>query len=463
MKHTSKKTTVRRGNPGEDPELQGPDDVKRHLFGGPDGAIGNRKKISILFADMKGSTALVDGLDPEDAADRLDPAVQRMIESVRTFDGTVHRIMGDGIMALFGAPIAQEDHALQACGAAIEMQRRVSDLNDSNIAIRVGIHTGEVVIRAIGNDLPMEFDASGPDVHLAARIEQIAEPGEIRISQAVQELVSDYLDAKLLGEIAVTGVQNPGPIYLLPTDQSIRSRWDARLRRGLSPFVGRLKEIARLEDKAEKTLAGRGACVSVSGPPGIGKSRLVHEFLSKPQRSVFKVLRATARREAQQTPFGLLSSLLRVFLEIPDHDPAEAIGQSLDCRLENLGLAKNETRTPLRVLLSLPPASTDWISLDPGEKRDCVCEAVHDVIEAAAVEMPLILVLEDLQWIDESSERAVLVLAELARYTSLLILATHRPDWEPDHHEFRRDRIELGPLSHDEAKVLFDQLIEGGP
>src|SRR5499426_1815677 len=246
---------------------------------------GERKQVTVLFADLKDSTELIRGLDPEAAQQLLDPAIHLMMDAVHRFEGTVNQVLGDGIMALFGAPIAHEDHALRACYAALAMQaamrastedvRRTQGLE---LRMRVGLHSGEVVVRAIGNDLHMDYSAVGETTVLAARMEQTATPGSIRLTPATLGLVEGLVRVAALGPIPIKGLVEPMAVFELTGVSTLRRRLQAAAARGLTRFVGRQHELDALRQARAQAQAGHGQVVALVGEAGVGKSRLVYEF-----------------------------------------------------------------------------------------------------------------------------------------------------------------------------------------
>jgi class 3 adenylate cyclase len=240
----------------------------------------------VLFADIKDSTELIKDLDPEAAQQLLDPALHHIMNAVHRFEGTVNQVLGDGIMALFGAPIAHEDYALRACYAALAMQAALRAYTDEvrrthglELRIRVGLHAGEVVVRTIRNDLHMDYSAVGETTHLAARMEQLATPGTIRITAATLHLVEGLIRVNALGPVPVKGLTEPVEVYEIVGASPVRWRFQAAVARGLTRFVGRETELAALQHALERTGAGHGQVVAVVGEAGVGKSRLMYEFV----------------------------------------------------------------------------------------------------------------------------------------------------------------------------------------
>src|SRR5262245_5498022 len=243
---------------------------------------GERKQVTVLFADLKGSMELLADRDPEEARKLLDPVLERMMEAVHRYEGTVNQVMGDGIMALFGAPVAHEDHAVRACYAALRMQAAVAQYAEGvfrahgiPLQIRVGLNSGEVVVRAIGSDLHMDYTAVGQTTHLAARMEQMATPGTILLAPATLRLAEGYVQVTGRGPVAVKGLPDPVEVYGLTGASPQRSRLHVAAARGLTRFVGRDSEVQQLAEALERAAAGHGQVVAEVGEAGVGKSRLV--------------------------------------------------------------------------------------------------------------------------------------------------------------------------------------------
>src|SRR5262249_15213167 len=278
---------------------------------------GERKQVTVLFADLKGSMELLADRDPEEARQLLDPVLERMMAAVHRYEGTVNQVMGDGIMALFGAPLAHEDYAVRACYAALAMQAAVKQYaaevqrrHGVPVQIRVGLNAGEVVVRAIGSDLHMDYTAVGQTTHLAARMEQMAMPGSILLTQAVLSLAEGYVQASPLGPMPVKGVAAPVDVFELVGASGVRRRLKAMAARGLTRFVGRDTELAALVQALERAKAGHGQVVAVVGEAGVGKSRLVYECLHSHHTQGWRGLGSTSAAYREATPHLPLLHLL---------------------------------------------------------------------------------------------------------------------------------------------------------
>ena len=278
---------------------------------------GERKQVTVLFADTKGSMELLADRDPEEARKLLDPVLEYMMEAVHRYEGTVSNLMGDGIMALFGAPLAHEDHAVRACYAALRMQESVKRYADGvrrtegvPIQIRVGLNSGEVVVGAIGNDLKMDYTAVGQTVHLASRMEQMATPGSVMITKDALQLAEGFVQVKSLGPITVKGMSEAVEVYEVTGVGATRSRLQAAAARGLTRFVGRDAETEQLRKALEQARADHGQVIGVVGEPGLGKSRLFFEFIHSHHTQGWLILESRSVSYRKATPYSASISLL---------------------------------------------------------------------------------------------------------------------------------------------------------
>jgi class 3 adenylate cyclase len=278
---------------------------------------GERKHVTVLFADLKGSMELLADRDPEEARQLLDPVLEHMMAAVHRYEGTVNQVMGDGIMALFGAPIAHEDHAVRACYAALAMQEfmqryaeEVQRTQGLAVQIRVGLNAGEVVVRAIGNDLHMDYSAIGQTTHLAARMEQLATPGSILLTASTLRLVEGLVRVNALGPIPIKGLTEPVEVFELVGVTAIRRRLQAAAARGLSQFVGRDQELVLLQQALQQAGAGQGQVAAVVGEAGVGKSRLVYEFVHSHHTAGWLVLESASVSYGKAAPYFPVLDLL---------------------------------------------------------------------------------------------------------------------------------------------------------
>ena len=260
---------------------------------------GERKQVTVLFADIRGSTSLLEGLDPEEAQKLIDPVLRVMMDAVHRYEGTVNQVLGDGIMALFGAPLAHEDHAVRACYAALAMQeemrryrRRLGQSEESGLQIGIGLNSGEVVVRSISNDLNVDYSALGHTTHMAARMQELAAGGTTLMTASTLRQTEGFVQVKSLGAVQVKGVSRPVEAFEVVTATTARTRVQAAAVRGLTPLVGRRREIEVFGKLMEEAGSGKGQILAIVGEPGLGKSRLVHELTRHQLRPGWLVLEA---------------------------------------------------------------------------------------------------------------------------------------------------------------------------
>src|SRR6266446_5077787 len=276
------------------------------------------QQVTVLFADLKGSMELLAERDPEEARPLLDPVLERMIEAVHRYEDTVNQVMGDGIMALFDAPITHEDHAVRACYAALRMQETVTSYGDEMqrshgvpVQIRVGLHSGAVVVRAIDSSLHMDYTAVGQTTHLAARLEQMAKPGSVLNTGETVRLAEGCVQVKALGPVAVKGLTDLVEVFELVGAASTRTRMQAFVARGLTRFVGRQTEIEALRQALERAGTSHGQVVAVIGEPGVGKTRLVYEFIRPHHTQDWLVLESSSVSYGKATAYLPVRDLLK--------------------------------------------------------------------------------------------------------------------------------------------------------
>ena len=288
---------------------------------------GERKQVTVLFADLKGSMELLADRDPEEARKILDPVLERMMGAVHHYEGTVNQVMGDGIMALSGAPLAHEDHAVRACYAALRMQETVRRYAEEarrahgvTVRIRVGLNSGDVVVRAIGSDLHMDYTAVGQTTHLAARMEQLADPGSILASASTLALAEGYVQVRSLGPVPVKGLPDPVEVYELTGAGQARTRLQAAALRGLTRFVGRDAEVEHLRRVLTQADAGRGQVVAIVGEAGVGKSRLTYEFTHSRRVQDWLIVEASSVSYGKATSYLPVIDLLKGYFKIGERD-----------------------------------------------------------------------------------------------------------------------------------------------
>ena len=432
---------------------------------------GERKQVTVLFADLKGSMELLADRDPEEARGVLDAVVERMMEAVHRYEGTVNQVMGDGIMALFGAPLAHEDHGVRACYAALRMQDSVKRYAEeiqrsygAPIQIRVGLNSGEVVVRTIGNDLSMDYTAVGQSTHLAARMEQAAMPGSILISGATLRLAEGYVRVRPLGKLHVKGVGESVEAYELTGAEAVRTRLQAAATRGLTRFIGRGGELERLQRAWQQAVAGQGQIVALVGEPGVGKSRLFYEFSRHGAREPRLMLESGSVSYGKATAYLPVIDLLKAYFKIHDRDDHRAIREKVTGKLLALDESLNSSVTAMLALLDTPFGDAEWEKLDPLQRRARTLEAVKRLLLRESQVQPLLLVFEDMHWVDSETQAILNALVEGLPLARMLLLVNYRPEYKDEwtsRPNYTQLRIE--PLGRERAGDLLDALLGPDP
>jgi class 3 adenylate cyclase/tetratricopeptide (TPR) repeat protein len=449
------------------PEAYTPKHLAEKILTSKSGLEGERKQVTVLFADMKGSMELLVDRDPEEARRLLDPVIEQMMESVHRYEGTVSNLMGDGIMALFGAPLAHEDHAVRACYAALRMQESVTRYAEGvrrtegvPIQIRVGLNSGEVVVGTIGNDLKMDYTAVGQTTHLAARMEQAATPGTVLISPDTLRLAEGYIDAKSLGPVVIKGLGEPVEVYEVTGAASSRSRFRAAATRGLTRFVGRDAEVEQLCKALEQAKKGQGQLVAVVGEPGVGKSRLFYEFTRSQRTREWLTVESSSASYGKATAYLPVIDLIKSYCQIEARDDGRKIREKLTGKLLALDRALEATLPAFLALLDVPVDDPHWQSLDPPQRRQRTLDAVKRLLLKESQAQPLLLVFEDLHWVDSETQALLDNLVESLPTARMLLLVNYRPEYQHGWGSktyYRQLRID--PLPSESAEELLVSLL----
>jgi class 3 adenylate cyclase/tetratricopeptide (TPR) repeat protein len=429
-----------------------------------------RKQVTVLFADLKGSMELLADRDPEEAQKLLDPILEYMMEAVHHHEGTVNQVMGDGIMALFGAPVAHEDHAVRGCYAALRMQESVGRYADemlrqhgAPLQIRVGLNSGEVVVRALGGDLHTNYAAVGQTVHLAARMEQMARPGSILAGADTVRLARPWVEAKALGPVKVKGLEAPVEVFEVIGVGTPRSRLQAAATEGLTQFVGREDELARLRAVLEQVREGARHVVALVGEAGVGKSRVLRQFARAPWLGDCLLLESESVAYGSPTAYKPGVEILRRYFRIEATDDARAAQEKVAGRVLTLDRSLEDAVTPLLAVVGALPEDSPFRTLAVAERRQRAVEAILRLMQRESEHRPLALIFEDLQWAHPQTRRALdVVVGALPART--LLLVSYRPEYD-DGWQGRPDytRIHVDPLPPATADGLLAALVGPDP
>lgn len=426
-------------------------------------ADGERKRVTVLFADLEGSTAAIEGLDPEAALGRIEPAVQIMMRLVHRYEGVVCRRLGDGILALFGAPVAHEDHAVRACFAGLGMQH---ELREAGMAdrVRVGLNSGEVLYRTIASDLGLEVDVVGPVVHVAARMEQMAPAGAVYLTGETQALTQGLIEVREIGPLDVRGASAPVETYEAVGASLHVSRWEASSLRERAPFVGREEEQATLAAALAALARRRGGVVGICGEAGLGKSRLVHGTIGEGgPAGAHKALFAAATGLGRTIPYHALVSALRELFGISERDDASRVRQRVAAVLRELDPTLLADTAVFASMVTLAAATPEWLTLDPRAKRRAACDATLRLCRRVSAATPLVLVFEDVHWIDRDSEEVLRAVVKLTDEAPLLVVLTYRSEYDDAWLSATGGtRLRMAPLGDaDVRRSLLEWFVEG--
>lgn len=429
---------------------------------------GERRVVTALFVDAVGSTSLGESLDEEEVFSFMQGCVERMTDAVQDHGGTVTQFLGDGVVALFGAPVASEESARHAVAAALDIQRRLADHVASvgsgrGIAceFRCGLNTGPVVVGRISDRLEMSFTALGDTVNLASRMEALAEPGSVYLTKSTFRPVADYFECVEVGRLDVKGKSKPVDVFAAIRPKAVRSRLEAATAKGLTPLVGRADELDVLRKAWKKAVQGQGQVVLISGEAGIGKSRLLVELRSSLGPTITWIA-GICGPLAQATAYAPIIELVKEAIGITDTDDEPTILNRVSTAAENWS-EKGRAAVPyLKALLSVDPGDRAVEKMDPIERRAGIFESFQSLIQETA-KQPLVVVVEDLHWIDETSDELLGSLVDAIGSTSVLVLLTHRPGYEPSYQDRAHiSRLALGQLPAEGTAELAARVAGAG-
>jgi class 3 adenylate cyclase/tetratricopeptide (TPR) repeat protein len=449
------------------PAAYTPRHLAERILTSRDALEGERKPVTVLFCDLVGSTALAERLGPEGMHVLVNAFFEVALAEVHRYEGTVNQFLGDGFMALFGAPLAHEDHprraALAALGIARALRERpvaVATGVEVTLTVRMGLHTGFVLVGAIGDNLRMDYTAVGDTTHLAARLQQLAEPGAILASEATWRLVEGYVHGERVGPAQVTGRSEPVIVYRLLGVGPRRSPLEGLGRQALSQFVGRDRELRTLVDLFAEAAGGRGQAVGMVGEPGVGKSRLLLELRHRLASREVTYLQGRCLSYGAAIPYVPVADLVRVNFGLADADTPESTAEKVHFGLLDLGMDAGAEMPYLLHLLGVKDPTGRLDTLGPEVIKARTFESFRQICLRGSHKRPLVIEVEDLHWGDRTSEECLAFLAESLVGAAILLIATYRPGYRPPWSDRSfATQMSLGRLPVDESRSIVRSLL----
>jgi predicted ATPase/class 3 adenylate cyclase len=433
----------------------------------PENLEGERKTVTALFADIKGSTELEQDLDPEEARAIIDPALKLMIDAVRRYDGYIVQSTGDGIFALFGAPLAHEEHPQRALYAALRMQEelkkyssRLREAGNLPIEARVGVNTGEVVVRSITTgEGHTEYTPIGHTNNLASRMQALAPTGSIAISEQTRKFVEGYFELKPLGPTRVKGVSEPVNVYEVRGLGALRTRLQRSAGRGYTKFVGRQREMDAMKAAAEQAKAGRGQIVAAMAEAGVGKSRLMFEFKATIAAG-WMVLEAFSVSHGKASSYLPVIDLLHSYFKIASQDDQRTRREKIAGRIAILDRSLESAIPYLYSLLGIAEASDPLAQMDGQIKKRRTLEAIKRILIRESLNQPLMVIFEDLHWIDDETQAFLNLLADSIGTAKTLLLVNYRPEYSQKWgSKTYYTQLRLDPLGKESAEEMLSSLL----
>jgi class 3 adenylate cyclase/tetratricopeptide (TPR) repeat protein len=430
---------------------------------------GERKLVTVLFADVANYTAMAENLDPEQVHQIMDECFRILMGEIHKYEGTINQFTGDGLMALFGAPVAHEDHAQRACHAAYSIQNALVQLteklrNDFGIdfKMRIGINSGPVVVGSIGDDLRMDYTAVGDTTNLASRMESIARPGTVLVSKNTYRIARDFFKLISLGEVQVKGKVETQEIFELRKASKTETRIEAAVAKGLTKFVGRSNSMAALKRAFGEAKSGKGQVVGIVGEAGVGKSRLLLEIRKGLSNEEYMYLEGRCLHFGGSMPYLPVLDILKSYFDIKDGDREFIIKDKMSEKLSSLDDKLKGHLPCIQDILSLRVEDEEFPKLEPKLKREKTFEAIRDLFVRISHERPLVLAVEDLHWIDKTSEDFLDYLIGWLANAKILLIILYRPEYtHPWGSKSYYNRLGLTQLSSKSSEELVQAILEG--
>jgi len=430
---------------------------------------GERKQVTVLFADVSGFTSLSEKLDPEEVHNLVGEAMVFLAEEVHRYEGTIAQFLGDGIMALFGAPIAHEDAPQRALHAAMSIRERIREyaaklkLRGIEFDMHFGVNTGLVIVGRIGDDLTMEYTAIGDTVNLASRMETTATPGTIRVAESTYRLTEGYFKFKPLGEIEVKGKEQPVKAYQLLGLGKAKTRLGASVARGLTPFVGRQNEIEQLTQCYERVNKGQGQVVGIVGEAGVGKSRLLFQLRETLPQEEYTYVEGGCFHYGDAVPYLPLLNILRYYFGIDEGEPEPSAKQKMKEKIGGLDQRLETLLPPLYDIFSLKVEDEKYLKLDPQRKREKAFEAIRNLLLRQSHDRSLVLAVEDLHWMDKTSEEFLGQFITSLAHSHVLLILLYRPEYtNPWTSRTYYSQIRVDELSQETSAEMVEAMLHQG-
>jgi len=431
---------------------------------------GERKVVTVLFADVANYTSLSEKLDPEEVHEIMDGCFRILMDEIHRYEGTINQFTGDGVMALFGAPLAHENHAQRACHAALAIQRDLAEYGqkvDKNTGhefrMRIGLNSGPVVVGSIGNDLRMDYTAIGDTTNLAARMQNLAKPGAILVTKETERLAREFFTFNSLGKLTVKGKEEPQEAYELLSPTEIGTRFAASVMRGLTPFVGRVNSMSVLKEAFNAAKAGAGQMVGLVGEAGVGKSRLLFEFINCLAGEDFTYLEGKCIHYGETLPYYPFIEIVKKYCGIEDADREYLVRKKLKEAMCSLDQALEGVILYFEDLLSLKIEDKAFTKMEPEHRKWKTCDAIKTLFVRIAQDRPLILTVDDMHWIDKSSEEVLTHLVEGIPHSRILLLCVYRPEYRHRWGELSYfTRLGLQQLSPESSSRLVEAILREG-
>jgi len=431
---------------------------------------GERKLVTVLFADVANYTSISEKLDPEEVHEIMDGCLKIVMDEIHRYEGTIDKFTGDGVMALFGAPLAHEDHAQRACYAALAIQRVIKEYGEIikkeyrvEFKMRVGLNSGSVIVGAVGNDLRMDYTAIGDTTNLASRMQSMSKPGNVLVSIDTYRIAGDFFKFEPIGKVRVKGKEIDLEVYQLIKAGELETRFEAAVAKGLTQFVGREKEIAALKEAFEKARSGSGQVVGIVGEAGVGKSRLFLELREMIPQEEYTYLEGRCLHYGGSMAYLPFLHILRSYFDIKEGKRKFVLKKMMAEKITRLDEKLKDILPPLYDILSLKIEDEEYLKLEPSQKREKTFEAIRDLLGRESQNKPLILAVEDLHWIDRTSEEFLTYLIGFLANTRILLVLLYRPEYT---HQWGSmsyySGINVDQLSTSTSAELVQAILEGG-